>query len=164
MKKREIILWQILVAISCIAILVNIYILYNMNGTIAKLQNNFNNEEIGTDKNLQNKVERLESSLIEKKEFKFKMKDNPSDLSSVIDFDGFESMGMYKHFKLENIWFSKRRNKYMAELKTEIGTNYYTINDTISGGIIIDIFEKSLKFMKDNEEFIYEVGENNNEN
>ncbi len=164
MKKREIILWQIVVVISCLAILANIYILYNMNGTIVRLQNNFNNEEIGTDKNLQNKVERLESSLIEKKEFKFKMKDNPSDLSSVIDFDGFESMGMYKHFKLENIWFSKRRNKYMAELKIESGTNYYTINDTISGGIIMDIFEKSLKFVKDNEEFIYEVGENNNEN
>ena len=164
MKKREIILWQIVVVISCLAILANIYILYNMNGTIVRLQNNFNNEEIGTDKNLQNKVERLESSLIEKKEFKFKMKDNPSDLSSVIDFDGFESMGMYKHFKLENIWFSKRRNKYMAELKIESGTNYYTVNDTISGGIIMDIFEKSLKFVKDNEEFIYEVGENNNEN
>ena len=164
MKKREIILWQMLVVISCLAILANIYILYNMNGTIVRLQNNFNNEEIGTDKKLQNKVERLESSLIEKKEFRFKMKENPSDLSSVIDFDGFESMGMYKHFKLENIWFSKRRNKYMAELKIESGTNYYTVNDTISGGIIMDIFEKSLKFVKDNEEFIYEVGENNNEN
>ena len=52
----------------------------------------------------------------------------------------------------------------MAELKVETGTNYYTINDTISGGMIRDIYEKSLVFIKDNEEFIYEVGENNNEN
>ena len=52
----------------------------------------------------------------------------------------------------------------MAELKTENGTNYYTINDTISGGMIRDMDGKSLKFVKDDEEFIYEVGGNNNEN
>ncbi len=163
MKKRENILWQMIIAVASLSILINVYSLYNMNNTIIKLQTNYEDEEIGTDKILQTKVERLESSLIAKKEFKFKMKENPSDLSSVINFDGFESMGMYKHFKLENIWFSKRRNKYMAELKIESGTNYYTTNDTISGGIIKNIYEKSLVFIKDNEEFIYEVGENNNE-
>ena len=93
------------------------------------------------------------------------MKENPSNLSSVIDFDGFESMGMYKHFKLEQIWYSNKRNKYMAELITERGSNYYAKNDTVSGGTIIDIMSAtSLKFVKDDEEFIYEVGGNNNEN
>ena len=110
-----------IIAVASLSILINVYSLYNMNNTIIKLQTNYEDEEIGTDKILQTKVERLESSLIAKKEFKFKMKENPSDLSSVINFDGFESMGMYKHFKLENIWFSKRRNKYMAELKIESG-------------------------------------------
>lgn len=163
MKKRENILWQIIVTISSLAIIANIYILYNMNNAVVKLKNNYDNEEIGTDQNLQDKVERLELSLIEKKEFKFKMKDNPSDLSSVIDFEGFESMGMYKHFKLDGIYYSKRNGEYKASLITEDGTNTYVVNDTLSGGVITNINGKSVTFEKDNESFNYELGESNND-
>ena len=37
-------------------------------------------------------------------------------LSAVIDFEGFESMGMYKHFKLDGIYYSKRNEKYNEKL------------------------------------------------
>ena len=122
----------------------------------------YENEEVGTDKMMQRKVEKLDEFLKNKKDFKFKMKRNPSDLSSVIDYDGMSALGVYRHFKLESTWYSKKRNKFMALLvKNDGNQNYYTVNDTISGGIISDINEKSLIFIKDGEEFIYEAGGNN---
>ena len=161
MNKRIKLLWQIICVIACAMILFNIYKLYYKNDNILLGWENYNNEEIGTDKMLQEKVQKLEISLLDKKEFKFRLKKNPSDLSSVIDFEGLDAMGIYKHFKLENIWFSKRRNKFMVELSRPSGSGYYSVNDTISGGIIRNINEKSLIFIKDEEEFIYVQGEKN---
>ena len=108
MNKRENLLWQIILIIASFAIIYNGYILYNMNNEFTALWEKYEKEDIGTDKKLQNKVERLEKSLRDKKEFKFKMKRNPSDLSAVIDFKGLNSMGIFRHFKLETIFYSKK--------------------------------------------------------
>ena len=93
MNKRENLLWQIILIIASFAIIYNGYVLYNMNTEMISLWEKYEKEDIGTDKKLQNKVERLEKSLQDKKEFKFKMRQNPSDLSAVINFDGLNSMG-----------------------------------------------------------------------
>ena len=126
MNKREKLLWQIVLLIALVAISFNAYTLYYMNNDLVSLWESYEKEEIGTDKKLQNKVERLEKSLQDKRDFKFKMKKNPSELSSVIDFGGLSSMGMYRHFKLENIWYSKKREKFMAQLSTSNGSNFYS--------------------------------------
>ena len=42
------------------------------------------------------------------------MKKNPSDLSAVINYDGLNSMGIFRHFKLETIFYSKKWNEYRA--------------------------------------------------
>ena len=138
------------------AIIYNGYVLYNMNSESMKLWSNFDKEEIGTDKNLQDKVQRLEMSLQNKKDFKFKMKKNPSDLSAVIDY-GLSSMGVFRHFRLENIWYSKKREKFMAQLSTSSGSNFYSELDTLSGGVILEITEKWVVFDKDGEQFKYEM-------
>ena len=116
MNKRENLLWQIVIIIASCSIIYNSYILYNMNTELNVLWSKYEQEDIGTDKKLQNKVERLEKSLRDKKEFKFKMKRNPSDLSAVIDFEGLNSMGIFRHFKLETIFYSKKWNQYRALL------------------------------------------------
>ena len=73
MNKRENLLWKIILIVALFAIIYNGYVLYNMNSESMKLWSNFNKEEIGTDKNLQDKVQKLEMSLQNKKDFKFKM-------------------------------------------------------------------------------------------
>ena len=98
MNKRENVLWQIVLIVALFAIIYNSYVLYNMNTKSIALWSNFEKEDIGTDKKLQDKVERLERSLQDKKDFKFKMKKNPSDLSAVIDY-GLNSMGVFRHFR-----------------------------------------------------------------
>ena len=157
MNKRENLLWQIILIVALFSIVYNGYTLYNMNAKSVDLWENFEKEEIGTDKKLQNKVERLEQSLQNNKDFKFKMKKNPSELSSVIDFAGLNSMGVFRHFKLENIWYSKKREKFMAQLSTPRGSNFYSVADTLSGGIIIEISEKWVIFEKDGDQFRYEL-------
>jgi|TARA_B110000196_G_C21039818_1_gene611913 hypothetical protein len=160
MNKRENLLWQIILIIASFAIIYNGYILYNMNNEFTALWEKYEKEDIGTDKKLQNKVERLEKSLRDKKEFKFKMKRNPSDLSAVIDFKGLNSMGIFRHFKLETIFYSKKWNQYRALLTMTNGSsNYFSENDTLSGGVIKIITEQSVVFEKDSEIFKYELGE-----
>ena len=160
MNKREKLLWQIVLLIALVAISFNAYTLYYMNNDLVSLWESYEKEEIGTDKKLQNKVERLEKSLQDKRDFKFKMKKNPSDLSAVIDYKGLNSMGVFRHFKLETIFYSKKWNEYRALLSTSNGTSYYSEKDTLSGGIIKNITDQSLIFEKDAEVFKYELGEN----
>ena len=160
MNKREKLLWQIVLVAALLAISYNAYTLYYVNDNLVSLWESYEREEIGTDKKLQGKVERLEKSLQDKKEFKFKMKKNPSDLSAVIDYDGLNSMGVFRHFKLETIFYSKKWNEYRALLSTSNGSNYYSENDTLSGGLIKNITEQALIFEKDTEIFKYELGEN----
>ena len=157
MNKRENLLWQIILIVALFAIVYNGYVLYNMNAKSVKLWRSFEKEEIGTDKKLQNKVERLEQSLQEKKDFRFKMKKNPSELSAVIDYEGLNSMGVFRHFKLDNIWYSKKREKFMAQLSTNTGSNFYSVADTLAGGIIVEISEKWVIFEKDGDQFRYEL-------
>ena len=159
MNKRENLLWQIVLIIAFFAIIYNGYVLYNMNHEMTSLWEKYEKEDIGTDKKLQNKVERLEKSLQDKKEFKFKMRQNPSDLSAVINFEGLNSMGIFRHFKLQSIWYSKRRGKYMAQLETATSSNYYSEKDTLAGGTISKITEEAVIFEKDGEIFKYEQGE-----
>ena len=159
MNKRENLLWQIVLIIASFAIIYNGYVLYNMNNEMISLWEKYEKEDIGTDKKLQNKVERLEKSLQDKKEFKFKMRQNPSDLSAVINFEGLNSMGIFRHFKLQSIWYSKRRGKYMAQLETATSSNYYSEKDTLVGGTISQITEEAVIFEKDGEIFKYEQGE-----
>ena len=66
MNKRENLLWQIVLIVGLVAILYNGYKLYNMNNNVIKLWENFEKEEIGTDKKLTDMVERLENSLEER--------------------------------------------------------------------------------------------------
>ena len=158
MDKRENLLWKIIIIIALIAVVFNGYKLYNMNNDYILLLDDYEKAEIGTDKKLKEKVQKLEISLKEKQDFitdgsetKYYIapEDNPSRLEVVIDFDGIESMGS-RHFKIDNIYKSTRRNKYIATLVNTYGEIIYnmTVKDTIAGGEIIKINKDNLLFEK----------------
>ena len=111
MDKRENLLWQMILIIAFIAVAYVGYALYFDNDGYTKLLEDFESEEIGTDKDLKEKVQKLEISLKEKQDFitdgsesKYYIapEDNPSNLMSVIQIEGFESMGS-QHLKLSLI-------------------------------------------------------------
>ena len=170
MNKRENLLWKMVVTIAVIGIAYSTYTLYYSNDDYTLLINTFKSEEIGTDKELKEKVQKLEISLKEKQDFitdgsetKYYIapEDNPSNIMSVIDIEGFESMGS-QHLKIENIWYSRKNNNYKANLINSYGQliSYMTVNDTISGGQIIAIGDNYVVFQKDNETFTYNLTEN----
>lgn len=157
------------VAVAIIGATYSTYILYYSNNDYVSLLNSFESEEIGTDRELKQKVQKLEISLKEKQDFitdgsetKYYIapEDNPSNIMSVINLEGFESMGS-QHLKIENIWYSRKNNNYKANLINSYGQliSYMTVNDTISGGQIIAIGDNYVVFQKDNETFTYDLTE-----
>ena len=167
MDKRENLLWQMILIIAFIAVAYVGYALYFDNDGYTKLLEDFESEEIGTDKDLKEKVQKLEISLKEKQDFitdgsesKYYIapEDNPSNLMSVIQIEGFESMGS-QHLKIESIRYSNRNKKYKASLINSYGDIIFnlSVNDTISGGKIIDMGRDFVVFEKDNERFTYDM-------
>ena len=164
MTKRENLLWQLILAIALLVIVYNSFFTYKLYDQSLLLWENYTNEEIGTDKLLQEKVQKLEVSLQNKKDFRFKMKKNPSDLSSVIDFEGIDAIGN-RHFKLESIYYANSEKQFKAFITAQVSgkSRTYKIakNDSVALGVILDINEDGVVFKKDNEIFNYKLGENN---
>ena len=160
MTKRENLLWQIILVIVCIAIIYNCFLLYQLNSNSNLLWRNYNNEEIGTDKLLQQKVQKLEMNLQNKKDFTFKMKKNPSDLSAVIDIEGINAMGKYRHFKLETA-YEDSKGKWWAYVTIDKNSFKVGENDSIAGGMILNVNKNGLVFEINDEKFNYKLGRNN---
>lgn len=174
MDKREHLLWQMIIVVALIAVVFSGYKLYYMNDGYISLRDDYESEEIGTDKKLKEKVEQLEVSLKEKQDFitdgsetKYYIapEDNPSNLMSVIDFEGFESMGS-QHFRIDNIWFSGKTGRYKATLINTYGDVIYNmaVNDTIAGGKITKIGDNYVIFEKGDEQFTYDLIDEENQN
>ena len=64
-----------------------------------------------------------------------------------------------QHIKIDNIWYSGKSNSYKAHLINSYGDIVYnlSVNDTISGGKIIDMGLGFVVFEKDNERFKYDI-------
>ena len=84
---------------------------------------------------------------------------------SVIDFEGFESMGS-QHFRIDNIWFSGKTGGYKATLINTYGDVIYnmTVNDTIAGGKFTKIGDNYVIFEKGDEQFTYDLIDEENQN
>ena len=147
-------IWKLLAAISTLIILYFLYI--DINQVIAhnELLKKLTSQEIGTDLALQNKISNLEKALTEKDNYLFELENNPTNLSRIIHIEGLESFfGVSsKDIILKGIAGRKALIMYQ--------NNHYSlsINDTISGGEIVSIDEKSIEFKKDGIIVIYSVG------
>ncbi len=158
MTKRENLLWQVILVIAFISIIYNAFFSYQLYEESASLWNNYNNEEIGTDRRLQEKVQKLEASLQNKKDFIFKMKKNPSDLSSVIDFEGIDAIGN-RHFKIETIYYSGKEKQFKAFVTAQVSGQPISYNiakdDSVASGLIKEITHDKIIFEKEDEIFEY---------
>ncbi len=159
MNKRENLLWQIVLIVGLVAILYNGYKLYNMNNNVIKLWENFEKEEIGTDKKLTDMVERLEISLEERLNSTFEIEPdkNPSNLETVYKFGDRESIGN-RHFKVEICGKSKGKDYCKITLPNEDKMFKVFKGDIIADGVIKSIDRKKSKvvFVKNGKTF--EIG------
>ena len=138
------------------------YTLYNLQVDINEYWRDFDSAEIGTDKDLQSKINELETKLGIRDDFKFKMINNPTDLSRVILIAGLESnYGVGSGIiKVKGILSSNGEFKSLIQFKNS--TYYLEKGDTIAGGKIKSITETNLVFSKKgDEDIIYTLNNNN---
>ena len=117
-------------------------------------------EQVGTDKKLQDIVSQLEDVYTYRKNIKFKIKDNPFDLSRVISSD---SNGKGRRSKL---WVSGIVNKpngtNMAILNYMNKSINVVAGDSIAGGVIEHITTTTVTYMKNEQLYYFDLGVGNN--
>ena len=84
MNLRNKFIWNMLIGIAFISIIWYSWNIYNVNYDTKIFLKNFHDEQVGTDKSLQNKVTELEEIYTYRENLKFKIQENPFDLSRVL--------------------------------------------------------------------------------
>lgn len=160
MNLRTIFIWNIILGASALIALVMFYTLYNIQVDLNESWRDFNSAEVGTDKDLQTKINELENKLVTRDNFKFKMLNNPTNLSRVIEIEGLESQfGIGSgQINVKGILTSKSHFKALIQFKNS--TYYLEKGDTIAGGKIKSISESNLVFSKNGDEIIYNLNNN----
>ena len=150
MNLRQKFFWNILVIIALITTAFSGYNLFQFNEERTRLWNNYLTEEIGTDDELQEMVLNLESEISIRKQFIFKMKNNPLDITNVLILgDDFKNFKSSKKLRVS----AYIKNPFTDE--EFIMVNYKNHNyilaegDSVAGGIIKSIDLDGILFEKD---------------
>jgi len=148
-------LWKLLSSISIVLIFYFLYICILQFNAYVKFNNKLISEEIGTDNVLQEKIAALEKALALKDEYIFKLNDNPTNLSRIIEIDGLESF--FGVSSTDIILKGIAGNKALFLFQNK----HYklAVNDTLSGWKLIKIkSSRSIEFEKDGVILTYSIG------
>ena len=154
MNLRETFIWNVLVGAAALTIIYFLYLEYNNYKEYTTVWNDYVKEESGTDKELLNKINELETKLKEKDEFEFTFKvNNPTDLRRIIEIEGMESF--YGISSNDIKVFAKVGNRAIVQYN---GKPYkVAVGDTIAGGKITVLNNDELVFVRDGEEKHYSL-------
>tara|TARA_Y100000588_G_C14018180_1_gene823011 strand:+ start:345 stop:857 length:513 start_codon:yes stop_codon:yes gene_type:complete len=160
MNKKAIALWNITIIISVVITMVLLYNNYQSHQTTVELWEEFENQEIGTDKILQNKVQKIENDFMKRENYKFVIDESPTELSNVIAFDGFDPRfaGSSKYIYVTAIITSPSNNKHKAIVKFRDMEYTVETGDSIAGGLIASISEKEVEFNKNGKSYNFYKG------
>lgn len=160
MNKKSLALWNISIIISLIIISILVYNNYQSYQTTIELWEDFENQEIGTDKILQNKVKKIENDFIKRENYKFVIDDSPTELSNVIAFDGFDPRfaGSSKYIYVTAIITSPATREHKAIVKYRDMEYTVVAGDSIAGGVISSIMEKEVEFSKNGKSYNFYKG------
>ena len=147
MNLRQTFFWNVLIVLSALTILYSGYQIWEANETKNELWGTYNKEQIGTDELLQSKVTKLEADLNQRKESIFRLKEDPTYLGNVIPLGG----GCGSSSLRVETYFIARDGVPKVVLNYKCINYVASINDSVAGGVIIEINEKEIKFFKDGE-------------
>jgi hypothetical protein len=160
MNNKSLALWSITLGIAIVITIFLVYKNYQSYLTVNELWGKFNNQEIGTDRNLQNKVKTIENDFIKRENYKFIIDDPPTELSNVIAFDGFDPRfaGSSKYIYVTAIITAPSTNKHMAIVRYRDVEYTVEAGDSIAGGVISSIMEKEVEFSKNGKSYNFYKG------
>ena len=150
MDLRQTFFWNVLMVLSTITILYSGYQIWEANERKNELWNTYNTEQIGTDEILQGKVSKLEEDLTIRKEYEFRLKEDPTNLANVIPIgDGYSFYRGSSALRVETFFISNGTPRVVLNHRSV--NHVASIGDSVAGGIVVAINEKEIKFMKDGE-------------
>jgi len=155
---RNTFIWNGLIGICSLFILMTLYNYYGLYSKNQKFWNKYTSEKYGTDKVLEDTINKMEDNLAQRSNFKFKMKeDNPTDLSRVIHIPGMESSYGRGSRGIRVAGIRTIDEKQQALIQYRDKFRWLAEGDTVSGGKIISISKTKLLFKKDGETHPYDL-------
>ena len=157
MNLREKLLWNISIGISAVIFLYCAWNQYSNHSQVAKAFRKFENEKIGSDKELQNMVAELETNLNRRQTMKFLPKNNPLELVKVIALSGNLYSRGIKGIDCQTAW-SNEYGGFTALCSYKSKRHQVTIGDSIGGGIVNDISATRVYIEKDEQIIMFNFG------
>jgi len=156
MNLREKFIWNLSLAIAAIVSILSIYNFFEIGSDANEYYNKFKNEEVGTDKELENKVSDLENNYKFRDNLVFNISSDPADLNRVISVDG--SSGGKKR---KSLWVSgiinKGNNNIIAIMNYKDKSFNIVKGDSVAGGVIVDITPTEVIFNKNDKTIKYNL-------
>ena len=158
MNLRQKFIWNLVMVLSFIIIAWNSYFQIYQHTDVTDAYNKFNNEEVGTDKELQEMIVSLEQNLNARQNIKFNLKDNPLELTKVIRLDGSNtSLTGQKGIDCKAAW-SNPDGSYTGMCFDRTGRYEVTVGDSIGGGIVTNVTKSKVAIYKDEKELMFNFG------
>ena len=135
MNLRQKFIWNIVLAVSSIVLIWHSYYQFYEHLDIRDAYRRFNDEEVGTDKELQKMILDLEENLSSRQNMKFRLKENPLELTKVIRFDGSNTaLTGQKGIDCKAAW-SNGDGTFSTSLSLLTGVEYgYNFNNSDGSG------------------------------
>ena len=162
MNLRDKFLWNLGIILSAVALIWSSWNLFNKNNESADSLKKFENEQVGTDNELQKKVSQLEKIYVDRDAVKFIIADNPVDLNRVISIDGGSNSKRRKNLWCSGIYTSNKTRTIIAQMVLKDKTYNVIKGDSIGGGQIVDITNTEVVFKKNEKVHTYKMGIDNN--
>ena len=144
MNLRQKFIWNIVLAISSIVLIWHSYYQFYEHMDIRDAYRRFNDEEVGTDKELQ--------------KMKFRLKENPLELTKVIRLDGSSgSLTGQKGIDCKG-GFCDQDGTCYAMCLDKTGRHTVTVGDSIGGGVVTNVTKSKIAIYKDEKELIFQYG------
>lgn len=155
MNVREKFIWDALLVITVIIVIIMGYFLYKINVEKTAYVETYEIETIGTDLTLTQNIKTLEQNFVERQNYRFKVKEIPTDLARVIIFDSGELRGYGGNKVRFSAGVAGKNAHAVAHYKDQI--LHVTVGDSVAGGVVRGITATEVSFFKDDELIKYSL-------
>jgi hypothetical protein len=156
MNLREKFIWNISLTVASLAILISMFNFFQIGTSANEYYDRFKNEEVGTDKKLENKVMNLENNYKFRDNLIFNISSDPADLNRVVSIEGSSSGKKRKSLWVSGI-INRGNNNNIAIMNYKEQSFNVVKGDSVAGGVILDITPTEVIFNKNEKTIKYNL-------
>ena len=156
MNLREKFIWNISLTVASFAVLISMFNFFQIGTSANEYYDKFKNEEVGTDKELENKVMNLENNYKFRDNLVFNISSDPADLNRVVSIEGSSSGKKRKSLWVSGI-INRGNNNNIAIMNYKEQSFNVVKGDSVAGGVILDITPTEVIFNKNEKTIKYNL-------